>query len=203
MDLAPGDLLYLPRGTLHSVDSATESLHLALGFTPLTMHEALVAAVDHLADLDLPMRTTMGGRIAFQQRGGQIGPINAAINDAATRLLNAVKTPGFVASALERRASRVVGTFEAPPLRALAAPPTLESVVKHTATGFCHLTATPEHIDFSYPGGHLHIHRGAQDALLYMVNTPRFTVGHIPGVGDEVRLSLATSLMEINFLTEA
>lgn len=185
------------------MDSATESLHLALGLTPLTMRDALVAAVDHLADLDLAMRTTVGGRLAFQQRGGQLGPMNAAINDAATRLLNAVKTPGFVGSALERRASRIVGTFEAQPLRKLSSPLTTESVLRHTASGFCHLTATPDRIDFSYPGGHLHIHRGAQEALLYMVNTPKFTVGHVPGVGDEVRLSLATSLTEINFLTEA
>ncbi|MFZ1903886.1 MAG: hypothetical protein WAU56_00690, partial [Steroidobacteraceae bacterium] len=73
-----------------------------------------------------------------------------------------------------------------------------------TGTAMCHLTAGPERIDFSYPGGHLYLHRGAEQSILYMVNTPRFRVRDIPGeVGDEVRLSLATSLVGIGFLARA
>ena len=66
---------------------------------------------------------------------------------------------------------------------------------------FCHLTASPERIDVSYPGGHLYIHRGAQKAVEHIVNTPRFRVRDIPGdVGDDIRLSLAGRFLEIGFL---
>ncbi|HEY3785949.1 MAG TPA: cupin domain-containing protein [Steroidobacteraceae bacterium] len=49
LDLLPGDLLYLPRGTFHSVDADVESLHISIGFTPLTAREAVIAALDHLS----------------------------------------------------------------------------------------------------------------------------------------------------------
>src|SRR5579863_8391192 len=68
-DVQPGDLVYLPRGTLHSVDSTEESLHLSIGFTPLTLREALLAALDQLSDVDRTLRTTVGGRLAWQVRG--------------------------------------------------------------------------------------------------------------------------------------
>jgi bifunctional lysine-specific demethylase and histidyl-hydroxylase MINA len=80
----------------------------------------------------------------------------------------------------------------------------LESELVHIEVAFCHLTANPETIDLSYPGGHLYIHRGAEQGLLYMVNTPRFRVRDVPGdLADEVRLSLAAKLVEIGFLRPA
>jgi hypothetical protein len=66
------------------------------------------------------------------------------------------------------------------------------------------LTANAERIDFSYPGGHLYIHRGAEESLLYMVNTTKFRVRDVPGqIADDVRLSLAGKLLEIGFLEPA
>ena len=47
----PGDVLYLPRGTTHRVDAASESIHLSIGFVPLTVREAIIACLDHLSDL--------------------------------------------------------------------------------------------------------------------------------------------------------
>jgi bifunctional lysine-specific demethylase and histidyl-hydroxylase MINA len=80
----------------------------------------------------------------------------------------------------------------------------LDSELTHADVAFCHLTASPETIDFSYPGGHLYIHRGAEQSLLYMVNTPRFRVRDVPGeIADDVRLSLAGKLVEIGFLKPA
>ena len=69
VDMRPGDLLYLPRGTQYGVDSDAESLHVAVGFVPLTVREALLAVLDHLSDVDRTLRTTIGGRLAFQLQG--------------------------------------------------------------------------------------------------------------------------------------
>jgi hypothetical protein len=203
VDVRPGDLLYLPRGTLHSVDSDTESLHLAIGFTPLTVREALIAALDHLSDLDRMLRLSIGSRLAFNLRGIAIERLGAQVADAAARLLNACRAPGFVTAALQRRSARVVGMLS--PLQAAAAPVvTLDTPLRQHATAFCHLTANADNIDFSYPGGHVYIHVGALDSVAYMARTPRFRVRDIPGsIGDDVRLSLATKLLEIGFLEVA
>jgi hypothetical protein len=203
-DVQPGDVVYLPRGTLHSVTSEAESLHLSIGFTPLTLREAIIAALDQLSDVDQDLRATVGGRLAYQLQGVGMERLAAPVLAGVERLRAACRAPGFLGAALQRRSSRVVATLA--PLPAPARPPALDldSELLHAEVAFCHLTATPEKIDFSHPGGHLYIHRGAEPALLYMVNTPRFRVREVPGgLADEVRLSLARKLVEIGFLKPA
>jgi len=199
-DVHPGDLVYLPRGTLHSVDSDAESLHVSIGFTPLTVREALIAALDQLADVDRPLRTTVGGRLAFQLRGAGLERLAPPVLEAGERLRAALAAPGFLGAALQRRASRVVAALA--PLPVTAHPPLgLDTELMQSPLACCQLTANPEKIDFSHPGGHLYIHRGAEQSLLFMVNTPRFRVRDIPGeISDEVRLSLAGRLVATGFL---
>ena len=200
-EVSPGDLVYLPRGTLHSVESAAESLHLSIGFTPLTVREALIAALDQLSDADQSLRLTVGGRLAHHLRGVGLERLAAPVLDGLERLRAACRAPGFLAAALQRRSSRVVATLAALPAATAAVPLDLDSELTQSEVAFCHLTANPDKIDFSYPGGHLYIHRGAEQALLYMVNTLRFRPRDVPGeVGDDVRLSLAGKLVEIGFL---
>ncbi|HVP32089.1 MAG TPA: cupin domain-containing protein [Steroidobacteraceae bacterium] len=201
-DVSPGDLVYLPRGTLHSVDSTAESLHLSIGFTPLTVREALIAALDQLSDVDRALRTTVGGRLAYHVRGVGLERLAGPVLDGLERLREACRTPGFLAAALQRRSSRVVASLAALPAAVQPSPAlALDSELTHSEVAFCHLTANAEKIDFSHPGGHLYIHRGTEQALLHMVNTPRFRVRDVPGeIGDEVRLSLAQKLVEIGFL---
>ncbi|HUO19199.1 MAG TPA: cupin domain-containing protein [Steroidobacteraceae bacterium] len=200
-DVQPGDLVYLPRGTLHSVDATEESLHLSIGFTPLTLREALIAALDQLADVERTLRTTVGGRLAWQLRGAGVERLSAPLLEALERLRAACRTPGFLGAALQLRASRTVAALAPLPAAPAAAVPGLDTELTHTDLAFCHLTASAGKIDFSYPGGHLYVHRGAEPGLLYMVNTPRFRVRDVPGeLSDEVRLSLAARLVQIGFL---
>jgi hypothetical protein len=200
-DVHPGDVVYLPRGTLHSVTSDAESLHLSIGFTPLTLREAIIAALDQLADVDQTLRTTFGGRLAYQLRGVGVERLAAPVLDGVERLRAACRTPGFLAAALQLRSSRVVATLAALPAPAQPRALDLDTELTQTELAFCYLTANPDRIDFSFPGGHLYLHRGAEPALLYMVNTPRFRVRDAPGeMADDVRLSLAAKLVEIGFL---
>jgi Cu/Ag efflux protein CusF len=208
VDVRPGDLLFLPRGTLHSVDGDTESLHLAIGFTPLTVREALIAALDHLSDLDQTLRVSIGTRLPFHLRGIAFERLGTPVLDAAARLLSACRTPGFTVAALQRRSARVVGMLSPLPTpvaaAAAAAAVGLDTTLVQRATAFCHLTANADNIDLSYPGGHVYIHVGALESVAYMARTARFRVRDIPGtVGDDVRLSLATKLLEIGFLEVA
>ena len=203
-DVQPGDLVYLPRGTLHSVDATEESLHLSIGFTPLTLREALIAALDQLSDVDRTLRATVGGRLAWQLRGAGVERLTPALLDGIERLRAACRTPGFVTAALQLRAARTVAGLAALPAGTVNGTLGLDTELMHTDLAFCHLRAGAGKIDFSHPGGHLYVHRGVEPGLLYMVNTPRFRVRDVPGgLDDEVRLSLATRLVEIGFLKPA
>jgi hypothetical protein len=201
LDLKPGDLLYLPRGSCHSVDADNGSLHLAIGFTPLTVRAAVIAALDHLSDLDPGWRRTLGARLAFQLRGTGMEQLTAPIVQGAAALLAACQTPGYLDSALQWRSSRAIAALDALTPAAAPAAIGLDTELQHNELAFCHLTASPERIDVSYPGGHLFIHRGAQPAVEFMVNAPRFRVRDIPGeIGDDVRISLAERFVGIGFL---
>jgi hypothetical protein len=201
IDLMPGDRLYLPRGTLHTVDSNEESVHLSIGFTPLTVREALIAAVDHLSDLDRDLRKTLGSRLAWQLRGQGMEQLFPPVLAELGRFVAACNAPGFLAAALQRRSARAVAALASLP-RAEAAPRIdLHTQLAHADTAFGYLTANSEIIDFAFPGGHEYIHLGARDCLVYMVSTPIFRVKDIPGaVGDEIRLSLAAKFLELGFL---
>jgi hypothetical protein len=201
LDAHPGDIMYLPRGTYHSVDSDSGSLHVSIGFTPLTVREALIAAVDHLSDLDRAWRTTIGERLAYQLRGPGVEKFSAPLGEAANALLAACRTPGFLASALQARSGRAIAALPALSAAADAPALTLDTELVQNELAFCHLTASPDRIDVSYPGGHLYVHRGAQSCVEFIVNAQRFRVRDIPGeVGDDIRLSLATRFVEVGFL---
>ena len=197
---SPGDVIYLPRGTLHSVDGNAESLHVSIGFTPLTLREAIIAALDHLSDFERPLRTTLGNRLASQLRGIGFEALRPPILTGVARLLEACKTPGLLESALQLRSGRAIAALSALP-STHSTPITLDTLMVQTSLAYCHLTANPDKIDFSYPGGHVYIHRGAQESLVYMVNTAVFRVREIPGqIDDQVRISLAEKLREVGFL---
>lgn len=200
LDLAPGDLMYLPRGTFHTVDSDTESVHLAIGFTPLTLREAVIAALDHLSDLNRPLRTTLAG----QMEGADLAQFAPAIAEAVGQLFNAARSPGFVTAALQRRASRVAGALS-PLTRPTKTPQVgLDTVLRHAEGAFSHIGANTDTIDVAYPGGHLYIHRGAQEAVVFIADTPSFRVRDLPGpIGDDVRLALVARFLEVGFLEVA
>jgi bifunctional lysine-specific demethylase and histidyl-hydroxylase MINA len=201
LDVRPGDLMYLPRGTWHSVDSDQGSLHLSIGFTPLTVREAIIATLDHLSDLDRGWRTTIGARLAFQLRGPGLEQLTAPIVEGIANLLAACRAPGFIASALQWRSGRAIAALGALPAPGTAPALTLDSELIQNDMAFCHLTASPGRIDVSYPGGHLYIHRGVQPSVEFIVNADRFRVRDIPGdIGDDIRLSLAGRFVEIGFL---
>ena len=201
LDVRPGDLLYFPRGTLYSGESDGESLHLALGFTPLTVRDAVIAALDQLSDLDRGWRMSFGGPLALLLRGPGLERFNAATLEAATNLAAACKTPGFLASALQARSSRAVAALE--PLPAPQALPAvdLDTELVQSETAFCQLTGSPERIDVSYPGGRIYLPRSVQQSIEHIVNTPRFRGRDIPGeVSDDTRLSLVRRFVEIGYL---
>jgi hypothetical protein len=186
------------------VSSEAESLHLSIGFTPLTVREALIAAIDHASDVDRSLRMTIGGRLGIQLLSSGAERLQPAIADGLARLVGALRTPGFLNAALQRRSSRAIAALTPLSRPNTARALSLDTVLVQAEGAFCHLTASPGTIDFAFPGGHVYIHRGAQESLVYMVNTPRFCVREIPGaIDDDVRVSLANRLVEVGYLLPA
>ena len=201
-EMAPGDLLYVPRGTTHSVDSLEESLHLSILVTPLTMRAAIGATLDHLSDLDRSLRETPGD-LPAANHGEAPADLRTRIGAAVERLLAQVRSPGFVDAAMQRHFSRFVGELPQLPIEPPAAPIGPGTLMEHMPTAIGHLIAFPQRLDFAQPGGHIALHPGAEPAMRFVIETPRFRVGDIPGLADEVRVALVERLVSSGFLRVA
>ena len=204
VEVEPGDLLYLPRGTVHRVDAIADSIHASIGFVPLTLRDAIIACLDHLSDLSLPLRETVGARVATQVQTSDFGNLASRVRDGVAFLATHCKIDAFVADALQRRSSRIIGNLvrlNAPAERVLLAPSTR---MRHSHLGVCHLSGNASKIDFAYPGGHHYIHRGAEESIAFIAHTPEFCIRDIPGaIGDDVRTALVEELISSGFLEVA
>jgi hypothetical protein len=201
VEVGPGDLLYLPRGTTHRVDALEDSFHLSIGFVPITLREAIIAALDHLSDLDRPLRQTAGQRLAFAVRRNDFRALIPGVREGVARLARLCQSDEFVGEAMQRRSSRAIKDLAALTPGKDHAAVSVDSVLRHEPSAICHLMGDAEKIDFSYPGGHIYIHRGVEEAVRFIAETPEFRIGDLPGAfGDDIRLALAEKFLASGFL---
>jgi mannose-6-phosphate isomerase-like protein (cupin superfamily) len=199
IDVGPGDLLYIPRGTPHTVDSVTESLHLALLFVPTTLREVLIAAVDHLSDLDRSWRETAVARVDEGLDG-----LASRTVDGLERLIARCRSGGFVEAAMRHRSARFVGDLPALPRPAAVPPLSAETLVRHSPLAISHLRRAGDGLDFSLPGDRLAIHPGVEEELRFIQATSEFRIRDIPGASSiEVRVALAGRLIAAGLLEPA
>ncbi|HEX3665778.1 MAG TPA: cupin domain-containing protein [Rhizomicrobium sp.] len=201
VDVEPGDLLYLPRGTTHRVDAVADSIHLSIGFIPLTLREAVIACLDYVSDTDRPLRETVGARAGAQAQTSGFGAIPRQIRDALALLAKRCDADAFITEALQHRAARVIGNLDK--LSPVAGRTELSpsTRLRQNPLGISHLVRNSSRIDFAYPGGHHLIHRGVEQSVTFIANTPEFCIKDIPGaVGDDIRLALAERFVSCGFL---
>jgi ribosomal protein L16 Arg81 hydroxylase len=201
IDAAPGDLLFIPRGLRHTVETVEESLHLSVTILPVTVRDAIIATLDHLSDHDRALRDTALGR--FDALGSEIDAIQARLVHGLEALLDHCRSSEFVASAIQRRSSRVFGDM--PKLLPSDRPEILpaDTILMHAEGAMAMMLATPDLIDFAQPGTHIHIHRGAEEALSFIATTPRFRLGDVPGLDEAVSVALVERLLQSGFLAVA
>ena len=201
LEIGPGDLLYLPRGTTHCVEAMEDSIHLSVSFTPLTLREAIIACLDHLSDLQRPLRAGVAPRLAAQLRSGKFGALPHQVRTGVDRLHALCAADNFIGDALQRRSARVVGDLETLIRPTGPAPLTPRTRVRQNPLAVAHLTGDGDRIDFAYPGGHRYVHQGAEPGLVFIAATPEFRIAEIPGaVSDDVRLALAEEFVSCGFL---
>ncbi len=200
-EVGPGDLLYMPRGTPHRVEAMADSLHLSIGFIPVTLRDALIACIDRLSDVHRPLRETVGERIAVQARANDFGRIPDMVRDGAAALFGYCRSDEFIRDALQYRSSQAVADLKKPPARTQAAAPlTPQTRLRHSPLAVCHVMGNANEIDFAYPGGHHYLHRGAQESIVFIMRTQEFSLGEVPAASHEVREALVERLLASRFL---
>jgi len=197
VDAEPGDLIYIPRGTPHTVESTSESLHLAILFIPTTLREAIVAALDYLSDFDRELREPAFGRAT----DAEIATLMERVANGLARVTQHCGAEDFLKSALDLRSSRMVS--ELAPLPKPSAVPQLSpaTLVRHAPFAISHMRTAQGTLDFTIPGEHIAIHRGVEEELRFIAETEEFRVGDIPGQSsDDVRIALVSRLVASGLL---
>lgn len=203
IDVQEGDLLYLPRGTAHTVESTGESIHLSIGFVPVTVREAIAAALDFLSDLDKPLRLNLG-QLEQPAASGSVAPIPQQIRHGIEKLRNICQSEQFLQDALNFRTAKMIQKL--PKLtvertETTAAATSVLQQVRHHPLAIAQLMATPHILDFRQPGKQNLIHLGVERSMRFIINTPQFTIREIPGdIGDDVRLALVNKMLTDGYL---
>ncbi len=198
LDRLPGELLFIPRGTRHTVETRAESLHLSIAITPTTVRETIAAALDHLSDYEFALRDNAFSRV--DRRDDAADQIAAKVIAGLELLLARSHEPGFLMAALDRRASRFVSDLpklpRVPPLADLSP----ASEVRHSDAATSVLLVGEDMVDFALPGQHLNVHKAAEPALRFIAATSRFRVADLPGLSDELRVALVARLIASGYL---
>jgi hypothetical protein len=197
VDAEPGDLIYIPRGTPHTVESTSESLHLAILFVPTTVREVITAALDFLSDEDLQLRQPAFARAADSDAAALSGRVLAGLAGLAERC----RSDEFLRRALDLRSSRMISSL--PPLQkpAAAAQITRDTRVRHAPLAITHLRPALGTLDLTIPGEHIAIHPGVEPELRFITATDEFRVGDVPGESsDDVRIALVSRLVASGLL---
>ena len=200
-DVQPGDLLYIPRGTPHTVHSTSESLHLSIGFVPVTLRDAINSVLDHLSEIDRPLRENLGIRADNLSKQQNISTILEQIKLGIDKLNNSCKSDSFIQDSLDLRRSRMI--FDLPKLDVskLKQPISISTRVKHNPLAIAQLVTTTDIIDFRQPSEQTLIHLGVEDCMRFIMNTSTFVVSDIPGdVGDDIRIALVNKMLMNGFL---
>lgn len=203
VDVGPGDLLYLPRGTAHTVQSTSESIHLSIGFVPITVRDALNSVLDHYSDLNRPVRMDAGIRADSIAQGADWETLTKQIKDHLNQLQSSCSQEQFIRTALHRQKTRMI--VDLPKLRPNGDPNnlSLQTLVEHNPLAIADLIATDNIVDFSQPGEQILVHLGAEECMQFILLNKQFKIADIPGeIADEVRIALVSRLVASGFLQQ-
>lgn len=204
IDVKPGDLIYMPRGTAHTVTSTTESIHAFIGFMPVTVREAMAAAVDYLSELDRSIRAGITTRADELSRGEGMPQVFEQVRRGLEDLLGKCRSDEFISEAISRRRARMIEDLPRLRKNPSGEQITPRSRVRHTSLAVAHVLATDNVVDFRQPGERILVHRGAEEALRYIVDKREFRVADLPGpLNDDVKVALVSRLVTSGFLEPA
>jgi ribosomal protein L16 Arg81 hydroxylase len=202
LDLMPGDLLYLPRGTVHDATSNdTASLHLTVGAAHPTWAELLHLAVNQAASVDRRYREALPIGFARDQ---------ALVSDSERRLAELIGAlaciPGV--ASLVGKAALAIAARNRPALGGhlldLEAMPSLDldTPVRRRPDLSWVLTANGETTSLEFHGKAVRLPSSLAAEVRLAAAGGEFTGRGLPGNLDEAsRMLLITTLLREGFLT--
>jgi lysine-specific demethylase/histidyl-hydroxylase NO66 len=193
--LEAGDVLYLPRGFIHSAEAlGGVSAHLTIGIHAHTRHD-LVRALLELVEEDPELRRSLPLGVDIDDPA-QLSSDLAATVTALVEQIQAVSVSD-VAPVMARRAR---ASTRPAPIGPLAQAAALEAL--STATTISLRPRQPitmredgERVVLEHPGGSLTFAAPAAAALTALLVGDPVLVGSIPGLDDEERLEIVERLM--------
>ena len=201
LDMRPGDLLYLPRGTPHTVTAGEETIHISIGLTPTTLRDALVGLVDYASDGERTLREGATDRLDQPLGPDQMAGLRERLQQALALVASYAQTDNAVSAAMHYRAGRMVN--ELPRLKQASAQLSLtaDTRLRHAAGAIAIVSDTPNGWNFAQPAEHLMVNHPVEDSLAFIRDTGEFRVGDIPSrFGDDIRIALATRFVQSGFL---
>jgi hypothetical protein len=201
-DLHPGDLLYVPRGLVHSaVSDESASLHLTVGINTITWASAVLHAVESIIERDARFRESLPMGFAREEGlreqaeaqlarlltdlGGQAEPastIQQAVEEAWAGL-----QPDLHGHLLDLEVGSEIGS-DTPLCRRAAVP--------------CKLDVTSEHASLRFNGKMVQMPARVERELAFILRSQDFRAIDLPGeLDEEGRLTLVRSLVREGLLT--
>jgi hypothetical protein len=203
-----GDLLYIPAGHWHEAAAGEEgSIHVSIGFRPMTIRETIVALLDHLSDEEIECRAFGFG--ATDPRSGMWDEALAehCWRDAAERFTRCAGMlhdrtvqigPDLLRQVLTAKRARFINDL--PLMAHEAVEEDVRAIDGDTPLGLrammiAEVTADQDGATIHYPGGTLAGPRQIASALRHIVSHARFVPNALPGaLGGKAKIALVQNL---------
>jgi ribosomal protein L16 Arg81 hydroxylase len=205
LELHQGDLLYVPRGVVHQVESIdTTSLHLTVGLLPVTYADLILADIETMLEGEAEFRAALPFGFA------RTGSARAEAEQKLESLLRKI-SEGLDPSSLVDNAVDILSHARPPDLAGhlldLEASRTIEShipVARRPSLRWekCHVE--PGSVQLVFHGKVVTLPDRLTQAVEFMENRERFSARELPGRLDEqAKLTLVKRLLQEGFLTLA
>lgn len=200
--LRPGDLLYMPRGTVHeAVSNETASLHLTIGVSPMLWGDVFRRAVEHTTGDDIRFREALP--IGFAQDDAALARAVATAGELLDRLRDSMRPDDLVAAArsralLTKRPSLAGHLLDLEALSTVE----LDTKVERRPETVWRVVEGDGQIGVEFHGKKVHFPAHVAEQVRYVADTALFTARDIPGSLDESgRLVLVRTLLREGFVT--
>ncbi len=199
LEIAAGDLIYLPRGYPHeAATSATDSVHITIGLLPYTWRDVFSRALDS-AEKDQRFRRSLptgaalvqGADEALQRNFREMCATLAEVTDLDA-VLEAIRDD-FVAGRLPILPGQLSAGTVAREL-------TLESRLRLRGGLLHRLKIDESHVTLEFHDKTVRLPLVAEPAVRFVSHEGEFVVGAIPDLDDDGKLVLARRLLKEGFL---
>ena len=198
--LRPGDVLYLPRGWIHSATSlGGTSVHLTIGVAALTRRDLIDVLLDAIDTDSLRASLPMG------VGDGDAEALQPTVADTIAALTSALSADGLAAAAALGVRARVRGSIRPDPIDPLRSVDALvgldaDTVVRWRFGQPTELTTTADSVRLGLGATTLTFPREAHEALIALTSGKRRVVTELPGLDTQSAIVVTRRLVRVGAL---